>query len=221
MKLILPTMLAVLVTASGAGEHVAWAGDDCLGRPNAAAPDGEHWYYRIEPTTQRKCWYLLLKGTRGVRHSRTGWLVGMDVPSASAQQVPLLAPPGAETASIETPASTAEIVPETDVASPWRSTGNSVSQAADDIQQETRVHGVVAEQPELITADRVPTQPTERPATTVETVDRTLVREVLLTIALFLAVMGALLIGAARWVLCRVDKVASQHAHDLREPLAA
>jgi hypothetical protein len=34
------------------------AADECLAAPNAAAPAGSHWYYRLERPTQRKCWYI-------------------------------------------------------------------------------------------------------------------------------------------------------------------
>jgi hypothetical protein len=34
------------------------AADECLAAPNAAAPTGSHWYYRLERPTQRKCWYI-------------------------------------------------------------------------------------------------------------------------------------------------------------------
>ncbi len=32
--------------------------DDCLVEPNAPAPEGSHWYYHMDRTKQRKCWYL-------------------------------------------------------------------------------------------------------------------------------------------------------------------
>jgi hypothetical protein len=32
--------------------------DDCRAAPNSPAPAGTHWYYRLEWTTQRKCWYV-------------------------------------------------------------------------------------------------------------------------------------------------------------------
>ena len=34
------------------------AADDCLSGPKATAPDGGHWYYRIDHATQRHCWYV-------------------------------------------------------------------------------------------------------------------------------------------------------------------
>ena len=34
------------------------AADDCLAGPNAAAPQGSHWYYRVDRANHRNCWYL-------------------------------------------------------------------------------------------------------------------------------------------------------------------
>lgn len=34
------------------------AADDCLSGPKGQTPAGGHWYYRIERTTKRHCWYL-------------------------------------------------------------------------------------------------------------------------------------------------------------------
>ncbi|WP_156795725.1 hypothetical protein [Bradyrhizobium icense] len=42
-----------------AGTQVAQAAaDNCLSAPKGATPAGSHWYYRIDRTTKRKCWYL-------------------------------------------------------------------------------------------------------------------------------------------------------------------
>jgi hypothetical protein len=32
--------------------------DDCLTAPGSPAPDGSHWYYHLDSTKKRKCWYL-------------------------------------------------------------------------------------------------------------------------------------------------------------------
>jgi hypothetical protein len=32
--------------------------DECLSQPNSTAPKGSHWYYRVDRTNQRQCWYL-------------------------------------------------------------------------------------------------------------------------------------------------------------------
>src|SRR5690348_5675876 len=42
-----------------AGIQVAQATtDSCLAAPKGATPSGSHWYYRIDRTTKRQCWYL-------------------------------------------------------------------------------------------------------------------------------------------------------------------
>ncbi len=38
------------------------AADACLAGPNDVAPQGSHWYYRLDHATKRHCWYL--KGER-------------------------------------------------------------------------------------------------------------------------------------------------------------
>ena len=37
---------------------------DCLAGPNSPAPQGSHWYYRIDRVTKRRCWYI---GAQGIR----------------------------------------------------------------------------------------------------------------------------------------------------------
>jgi hypothetical protein len=36
----------------------AGAADECLSAPNDQAPQGSHWYYRVDRATNRQCWYL-------------------------------------------------------------------------------------------------------------------------------------------------------------------
>jgi hypothetical protein len=45
----------------GASANIARA-DDCLTAPNSSAPQGSHWYYRMDWANQRKCWYLRASG---------------------------------------------------------------------------------------------------------------------------------------------------------------
>ena len=40
------------------------AAPDCLASPKDAAPQGQHWYYRLDRTTKRKCWYLRAAGEK-------------------------------------------------------------------------------------------------------------------------------------------------------------
>jgi hypothetical protein len=34
------------------------AGEECLAAPNSSAPPGSHWFYHLDRSTQRKCWYV-------------------------------------------------------------------------------------------------------------------------------------------------------------------
>ena len=40
----------------------AVAAGDCLSEPKGGAPDGSHWYYRVEHPSNRHCWYLRPEG---------------------------------------------------------------------------------------------------------------------------------------------------------------
>jgi hypothetical protein len=53
---------AILVTGqSSIGEA---KGDDCRAKPDASAPAGLHWYYRVDRANNRHCWYLHEQGMR-------------------------------------------------------------------------------------------------------------------------------------------------------------
>jgi hypothetical protein len=48
----------VLATALAFGAIGSAHAADCLAAPDGAAPEGSHWYYRLDRATKRKCWYL-------------------------------------------------------------------------------------------------------------------------------------------------------------------
>ena len=50
--LVLATSLFVQST------RTARSADECLSKPNAPAPRGQHWYYRIDHQNNRQCWRL-------------------------------------------------------------------------------------------------------------------------------------------------------------------
>jgi hypothetical protein len=53
----------LLVSGVGVGAPANIAGADaCLTAPNSPAPQGSHWYYRLDWATQHKCWYLRAPG---------------------------------------------------------------------------------------------------------------------------------------------------------------
>jgi hypothetical protein len=45
--------------------HPVSSADDCLSKPKATAPAGQHWYYRSDRATKRQCWYLGDEASRG------------------------------------------------------------------------------------------------------------------------------------------------------------
>jgi hypothetical protein len=57
---LIPVAAALVVALAGTGftTNSARAEAPCLEAPNAPAPQGSHWYYRTDQSTQRKCWYV-------------------------------------------------------------------------------------------------------------------------------------------------------------------
>jgi hypothetical protein len=91
-----------IVTVQGAR-----AADECLEKPNAPSPEGSHWYYRTDRTTNRQCWYL------GSERGKAGTLARQDTAPARPQSSKMSAPPAQRlaqaTAAAET--ATAEVMP--------------------------------------------------------------------------------------------------------------
>ena len=44
----------------------------CTAAPSSTAPQGLHWYYRVDRSSGRHCWYLAARGSRVTRHHRAG-----------------------------------------------------------------------------------------------------------------------------------------------------
>jgi hypothetical protein len=62
---ILPAILAAVPAALWLAAQPSFgetAGDTCRLSPGAAAPQGLHWYYRVDRATKRHCWYLSTGG---------------------------------------------------------------------------------------------------------------------------------------------------------------
>jgi hypothetical protein len=55
-----PVFLVAALLVSGLS--TSRAEENCLLAPNARAPQGSHWYYRTDPTSQNKCWHLRAEG---------------------------------------------------------------------------------------------------------------------------------------------------------------
>ena len=76
------------------------AADDCPTKPNATAPPGNHWYYRVDRTTHRECWYLGPEGREVRTHAH------LDGSPARPPSNTISAQPVSQT---HTPAETAEV----------------------------------------------------------------------------------------------------------------
>ncbi|WP_375309396.1 hypothetical protein WHZ77_19335 [Bradyrhizobium sp. A5] len=48
--------------AATAATSTANAASDCLASPKGTAPQGQHWFYRLDRATKRQCWYLRAEG---------------------------------------------------------------------------------------------------------------------------------------------------------------
>jgi hypothetical protein len=59
-----PALLAMGLAAGCLGGPLNSAADDCLAKPNAPSPPGQHWYYHLDRATHRECWYLGVPGAK-------------------------------------------------------------------------------------------------------------------------------------------------------------
>src|SRR6516165_8760710 len=49
----------VLATSGLVASHGSvLAADDCIAKPEGQGPQGSHWFYHTDETTNRKCWFL-------------------------------------------------------------------------------------------------------------------------------------------------------------------
>lgn len=54
----------LLAGLSALSTRTVYAADDCISKPNSPAPQGQHWYYRIDHANNRQCWRLGPEGLR-------------------------------------------------------------------------------------------------------------------------------------------------------------
>lgn len=64
LTLAMPIILTASVITMSASTTTSRAADECLRGPNSTAPAGSHWYYRVERSTGRHCWYLGAQGQK-------------------------------------------------------------------------------------------------------------------------------------------------------------
>jgi hypothetical protein len=66
--IILPSSVFLLLAHPGAGKAAA---EKCNTRPSSSAPQGSRWYYRVNHTDNRRCWFLSSEGMK-VRSNARG-----------------------------------------------------------------------------------------------------------------------------------------------------
>jgi hypothetical protein len=64
LTLAMLVVLAASVVAISLGATTGDAADECLRGPNGPSPKGSHWYYRVDRSSGRHCWYLGSEGQK-------------------------------------------------------------------------------------------------------------------------------------------------------------
>lgn len=58
MMLFVPAILVILLAAVALMGRPGVAADECVTRHASEAPEGSHWYYRVDRANNRRCWFL-------------------------------------------------------------------------------------------------------------------------------------------------------------------
>src|SRR5262249_17513689 len=83
--ILFPALFALLSLAASCAVLARTAhAAACIEKPNAAAPQGEHWYYRTDRAVGRQCWYLGPEDSNGNSARRAS---ARRAPDASVQSV--------------------------------------------------------------------------------------------------------------------------------------
>jgi len=69
--------------------YTVGAAEECLSKPNSSAPQGQHWYYRMDHTNGRQCWRL---GPVGLRVQKTATATEKRSAAAAASETSARAP---------------------------------------------------------------------------------------------------------------------------------
>jgi hypothetical protein len=215
-----PALLAMLALAAASAQYSARA-EDCLAGPNAQAPQGSHWYYRLDRATHRKCWYVGAQRARTQRAAATAErrsaapvpaeVADDDVPTAAAPPAVAapqpafgtLAPAGAPTARADAaPAESAPPVPAAAAPAPERIGPRSVQTTTERMRAPEP-----AKPPAPAASEAAPSAP---PASTPGLFDpgagRGALPAALFAIALLLAALGTMLVRARRRLIRMPDE---------------
>jgi hypothetical protein len=62
-----PVFLVILLAAASLTTRLSWAqraADECVTKPGSPAPQGSHWYFRVNRSDRRHCWYVGPEGAK-------------------------------------------------------------------------------------------------------------------------------------------------------------
>jgi hypothetical protein len=87
MTIFVTAILVIVVAAVSLTARTSIAqraADECITKPSSTAPQGSHWYYRIDRATRRQCWYLGAEGEK-IRARQAGSRVKSSAPKPTRQ----------------------------------------------------------------------------------------------------------------------------------------
>jgi hypothetical protein len=120
-------LAAVSQTTPAAPSAANAAASDCLASPKGAAPQGQHWFYRLDRATKRQCWYLRAEGGKATQSAQAT----ADTPDADSP-----APPSVQNARAEYIAPQAAAAPNTPAAASAPPTAQQPSRTVADSNAE-------------------------------------------------------------------------------------
>lgn len=161
--------LAAVSQNAPAPSSAASTASDCLAAPKGAAPQGQHWYYRLERTTKRQCWYLRAAGDKdSVKAAQTA-----QAPSETpAAESPAPQQHAVQDARAEYPTPQRSAAPRTPNAPAQAAAATPVQQAAEQTADGNAQQPAAAPWPDVSTASAppaptvvaAPTQPGAKPS---------------------------------------------------------
>jgi hypothetical protein len=201
-------ILATFVAAS-AGAAGGARGEDCLAGPNAQAPQGSHWYYRVDRAAHRKCWYLGEAKRRRVAATQTN-------PSRRGVAAPPAEPDAAPDPGFGT--RWPEAAPPAAIVAGPRAEPERVVAGATGVPEPMGARPVPTERVRNEPAPPKPPEPARpqaaAPAPAVATDERGGLPAALFGIALLLAALGTILVRARRRMIRVHDDAAMRSVND-------
>ena len=96
-------VVTLLVSGIDVGMPNTARNDDCLTAPNSSAPQGTHWYYHVDRTNQRKCWYA--RASSQPAQQAAAQATSEAAPAAQSHSMPVSSGPTPATAAASAPMS--------------------------------------------------------------------------------------------------------------------